>query len=174
MICVKSKTDDIYQWLDSWNRASKVRYEKREENTGGRTGPSLTICRDSTSAFAIQLPGWWMVFFGVQDPRALEGHVQTDISGFFFSLRYHFAFKRFDFYVLICLRWLTYISSPCSETFFGTWMWSNYRTVWSNMTFISKLSSRFFTEPDHCPIDLAGQSDWLLLMSSLLQASSLA
>lgn len=74
-------------------------------------------------------------FLGLQDPRALEGHVQTDISGFFFPCGIILLFKRFDFYVLICLRWLTYISSPCSETFFGTWMWSNYRTVWSNTTF---------------------------------------
>lgn len=79
--------------------------------------------------------------FGVQDPRALEGDVQTDISGF--SLRYHFAFKSFDFYVLICLRWLTYISSPCSETFFGTWCGATtvpYEATWlSFQTFFTVL-----------------------------------
>lgn len=35
MVCVKSKTDDIYQWLDSWNQASKVRYEKTRRKHGG-------------------------------------------------------------------------------------------------------------------------------------------
>lgn len=61
MVCVKSKTDDIYQWLDSWSRGSKVRYKKWEENTRGRMGLSVTVRRDFTSAFAIQLPGWWIV-----------------------------------------------------------------------------------------------------------------
>lgn len=33
MFCVKSKADDIYQWLDSWSRGPEVKYNKGEENT---------------------------------------------------------------------------------------------------------------------------------------------
>lgn len=86
MVCVTSQTDDLYQWLDSWNQGSEVRHKKREENMRERAWLSVTVCRDSTSALAIQLPGWWMVL----EPRALEGHVQTDTNGF--SLQYDFVF----------------------------------------------------------------------------------
>lgn len=131
------------RYISGWTagiRPPRLDTRNEKKTRGGRMRLSLTIFRDFTSAFVIQLPGWWMVL-EFRTPEHLKYPVQTDISGF--SLRYHFAFKMFDLYVLICLSRLTYISSPCSEAFFGTWCGATtepYEATWpSFQTFFTVL-----------------------------------
>lgn len=170
MVCV-SQTDDLYQWLDSWSHGSKVGYKRGEENTRGRMRPSVTLCRDFTSAFAIQLPGWWILleFPSTQRPR-------SDWRQWFF-LAVLFCLcctETFDFCVLICLSWLPHISRPCSETFFGTWCGAAtepYEATWPSFQTFWLITRTDFTKLDHCPFNLARVclAAWLLLMLLLLQ-----
>lgn len=110
----------------------------------GRALQSVHICFCNTAA-------WLMNCFGVKEPRALEGHVHTDVSGFSCSIFLPLLDRNIWF---LCIDLFKLI-----DLYFQLWnlfwhmMWSNHRTLCSNTTFIPNLLD--FTKLDHCPVDLA-------------------
>lgn len=133
VVSAKSNPDDIYQWLDSSSRGPKVKYEKGEQN--GREEESGWVWRFAEISH--------LLFHSncLADELLLRSSAPPSTRGPRPDWHQCFFFVFVAVRCLISMYWfiqslLTYISSPCSKTFFGSsldMIGNSYRTTWSNL-----------------------------------------